>query len=154
MEDGPQIVHGQWSGWEAQESSTWRELKAVHIVLQALAPKLQNERLCWLTDNQNVVRIVLHGSEKPLLQELALSVFQLCVVHHVTIEPEWIPREENELADYISKVRDYDDWMVHPIIFQQIDQLGDLTLLTGSRTLTMLSWNGLTRDSGILALKL
>ena len=70
-----------------------------------------------------MVRIVLHGSKKPLLQELALSVFQLCVVHHVTIEPEWIPREENELADYISKLRDYDDWMVHPIIFQQIDQL-------------------------------
>ena len=58
-----------------------------------------------------------------MLQELALSVFQLCVVYHVTIEPEWIPREENELADYISKLRDYDDWMVHPIIFQQIDKL-------------------------------
>ena len=70
-----------------------------------------------------MARIVLHGSKKSLLQELALSVFQLCVVHHVTIEPEWIPREENELADYISKLRDYDDWMVHPIIFQQIDQL-------------------------------
>ena len=67
MEHGPQIVHGQWVEWEAQQSSTWRELKAVHIVLQALAPKLQNERLRWLTDNQNVVRIVLHGSKKPLL---------------------------------------------------------------------------------------
>ena len=123
VEHSPQIVHTQWSEWEAQQSSTWRELKAVHMVLQALAPKLQNEQLRWLTDNQNVVRIVLHGSKKPLFQELALSVFQLCVVHHVTIEPEWIPREENELADYISKLRDYDDWMVHPVIFQQIDQL-------------------------------
>ena len=59
VDDGPQIVHGQWSGWEAQQSSTWRELNAVHTVLQALAPNLQNERLRWFTDiNQNVVRIV------------------------------------------------------------------------------------------------
>ena len=29
VEHGPQIVHGQWSEWEAQQSSTWRELKAV-----------------------------------------------------------------------------------------------------------------------------
>lgn len=40
MERGPQIVHGQWSEWEAQQRSTWRELKAVHTLLQALAPKL------------------------------------------------------------------------------------------------------------------
>ena len=79
VEHRPQVVHGQWSEWEAQRSSTWRELKAIHTVLQALAPKLQNEQLCWLTDNQNVVRIVLHGNKRPLFQELALSVFQLCV---------------------------------------------------------------------------
>lgn len=81
----------------------------VHTVIKALAPKLQNKHIRWFTDNQSVVRIVLYGRKKPLLQELALSVFQLRVVHHVTIESEWIPREENELADYISKLRDYDD---------------------------------------------
>ena len=76
VEHGPQIIHGQWSELEAQQSCTWRKVKAVHTVLQALASKLQNKRFRWLTNNQNVVRIVLHGSKKPLLQELALSVFQ------------------------------------------------------------------------------
>jgi len=46
-----------------------------------------------VTDNQNVVRIVLNGSKKPLLQKLALEIFDMCVAHIVTIEPECIPRE-------------------------------------------------------------
>ena len=62
----------------------------------------------WFTDNQNVVRIVLNGS-KSTLQKLALEIFQMCVAYHITIEPEWIPREWNEVADYISKTVDYDD---------------------------------------------
>ena len=34
------------------------------------------------------------------------------------IEPEWIPRAENELADYFSRLIDFDDWMLHPAMFQ------------------------------------
>ena len=70
----------------------------------------------WFTDNQNVVRILLNGSKKPILQKLVLEVFQLCVDHNIIIEPEWIPREQSEVADYISKTVDYDDWMLHPSI--------------------------------------
>ena len=43
------------------------------------------------------------------------------LVHQIKLEPEWIPREENQLADYWSKVVDYDDWMVHPAVFAQLD---------------------------------
>ena len=79
----------------------------------------------------------------PLLRELALAVFELCVVHHVTLEPEWIPREKNKLADYVSKLRDYDDWMVHLIVyFYRLTDFGDRTLLIGLQTITILSWNG------------
>ena len=70
-----------------------------------------------------MVRIVLNGSKTPKLQKLALEIFQMCVACHITIEPEWIPRECNEVADYISKSVDYDDWMLHPSIFTQLDYL-------------------------------
>ena len=52
----------------------------------------------------------------------------MCVAHHITIEPEWIPRKQNEVADYISKIVDYDDWMLHPNIFTQLDYLWGPTL--------------------------
>ena len=112
VEHGPQIAHSQWSAWEAQQSSTWRERKGVSTVLQSFASSLSDERIRWFTDNQNVVRILTYGSRKPLLQAEALAVFHLCVAHHLTIEPEWIPRKDNQVADYLSRVVDEDDWMV------------------------------------------
>ena len=92
-------------------------------VLQSFASSLADERIRWFTDNQNVVRILLYGSRKPLLQAEALSVFHLSVTHHLTIEPEWIPRSGNQVADYLSRIVDEDDWMVHPTIFDQLDHM-------------------------------
>ena len=36
------------------------------------------------------------------------------------IEPEWVPREENQLADYLSRVVDYDDWGINKDVFHTI----------------------------------
>eukprot|EP00731_Ephydatia_muelleri_P018538 Em0011g578a len=38
-------------------------------------------------------------------------------------EPEWIPREQNEIADYISRIVDYDDWYVNPAVFAWVEEL-------------------------------
>lgn len=105
---------------EAQQSSTWRELKAVRLVLESFAKKLCNQRVCWLTDNQNMVRILLYGSRKPLLQVEALAIFTVCVSKIVRLELEWIPREENEKADYISRPVDRDDWKINLLIFKEL----------------------------------
>ena len=40
VEHGPTVAHGQWSAWETEQSSTWRELRAVSQVLQSLVDKL------------------------------------------------------------------------------------------------------------------
>ena len=41
-----------------------------------------------------------------------------------------IPRSDNDLADYISKHRDFDDWKVNPVIFQNVDEAwGPFTVL-------------------------
>ena len=75
----------------------------------------------WFTDNQDVARIVLYGSRKPVLHEEALAIFTICVNHHIQLEPERIPREENEFADHLSKLVDYDNWMLNPSVFKQLD---------------------------------
>ena len=36
----------------------------------------------------------------------------------IRLELEWIPWEENAFADYLSKVFDYDDWMLNSAVFQ------------------------------------
>ena len=123
VEHGCHIAQGQWLPQESSQSSTWRELKAVLRVLESLADKLHNQRIRWFSDNQNVVRILLVGSRNPMLQKEALAIFNTSVVHQVRIEPEWIPRESNQQADYISRIIDHDDWSVHPSIFHKFDRM-------------------------------
>ena len=63
------------------------------------------------------------GSGKAHLQVEALRVFELCVQHQIHLEPEWVPREENQLADYLSRIVDFDDWYLDPNIFAMLDRL-------------------------------
>jgi len=64
---GSLVASGQWSAEEESQSTTWRELQIVKLVLKSFKEKLANERLHWFTDNQNVVRILQHGSLKTTL---------------------------------------------------------------------------------------
>ena len=84
---------------------------------------MKNHTVRCVTDNQNIVRIVLYGSKKPILQEEALAIFVVCVNYHIRLDPEWIPREENEFADYLSKSVDCDDWMLNLEMFQKLDAI-------------------------------
>ena len=115
------IFQGQWLPQEAKLSSTWRELRAVLKVLQSLTSKFCNQRICWFTDNQNVVRICSVGSKIPVLQQEAIDIFNNSIKNQVRIEPEWILREANQKADYISCIVDSDDWSLHPNLFVKLD---------------------------------
>ena len=53
VELGKEVAQGQWSADEAGLSSSWRELKAVHNVLEAFAPKLRGNTIKWFIDNQS-----------------------------------------------------------------------------------------------------
>ena len=66
------VVHSMWKNEEVNKSSTWREMKAIFIILQSLSLCLSNKLVKMYTDNQNVARICNVGSMKPDLQYLAL----------------------------------------------------------------------------------
>ena len=105
------------------QSSTWRELGAVGRVLESIAHKLSNLRVRWFTDNWNVVRILQVGSAKPHIQVEALRVFKACICYNIRLEPEWITRDRNQLADYYSRIIDYDDWHIDPSVFAELNAL-------------------------------
>ena len=44
-----------------------------------------------------------------MLQNEALNIFNTSIAYQVRIDPEWIPREANQQADFISRIMDYDD---------------------------------------------
>ena len=108
---------------ESKRSSTGHELIAVRLVLEALAAKLENERVKWFTNNQNVVCILSVGNKKPDLQDEALDIISTLLAYCVHIEPEWIPRRDNEVADYLSRLVDYDDWSLDHVSFMELDRV-------------------------------
>ena len=96
------VFHKNWSAAESQNSSTWRELAAVKLVLEAFSTNLAGHRVRWNTDNQNVVRIVQVGSMVEDLQDLALNIFLFTSHHQIQLEASWVPRDKNSEADLFS----------------------------------------------------
>ena len=101
-----------WTAFESEKSSTWRELKAIDLALTSFKDNFTGKVIKWYTDNKNCVNIVTSGSMKPELQSIALSIFSTCIQKGISIDIQWIPRSENEKADFISKLIDFEDWGV------------------------------------------
>ena len=57
------------------------------------------------------------------LHRLAVKIFQFCAEHNIRLEVQWIPRKENEKADYISRLIDFDDWQITPEFFLRLEEL-------------------------------
>ena len=91
---------------ERTQSSTYRELAAITIVLDAFCPLLSRSRVEWFTDNQGAARIAQVGSMHFNLHIVASNIFSICSQHEINLEIDWIPRSLNEKADDISKIVD------------------------------------------------
>ena len=117
------IAKGSFSENEINTSSTYRELKATLYVLASFADQLKGKVVKHHSDNQNVVRVLFNGSKKQALHKIVLSIFNLCIDNKINLLPEWVPRDDNVIADLASKSIDRDDFMLHPDIFAALDIL-------------------------------
>ena len=59
------------------------------------------------------------------LQCLALHIFKMCLLRNIRLEVEWIPRSANERADFLSRVKDYDDSRVKRNFFLMVEERWD-----------------------------
>ena len=117
------VFHQNWSDFERSQSSTFHELLAVLLSLQAFIDSLLAQTVVWYTDNLNVARIVSIGSKVPALQRMALDIHRLCLIASVSIDMQWIPRDLNIIADDISKFVDLDDYSINDGVFYSLDEL-------------------------------
>ena len=93
---------------EMGESSTYRELLTVLQLLEKFKSELEGHVFRTYMDSSAAVRILLkfgsNGSES--CNDLCTRIAALCRDHNVTIQPVWVPREENTAADKLSKYFD------------------------------------------------
>ena len=74
-------------------------------------------------------RIIEAGSSREYLQSLALDIYDLCLCYDIDLFPRWVPREDNSVADKISKLCDNDNWSIDNDTFNFIQQqFGNFTI--------------------------
>ena len=116
------IVHKNFSPKESNTSSTHREVYAILYALCALKQMHKGETILWYTDNWAASKIVRKGSPVLELHEMAERIFNLCKSYGIQLVVEWIPREYNKYADYLSKVVDHDDWQTSSPFFKYLEE--------------------------------
>ena len=119
---GSQRAHGYFRDTLRTTSSTFREMLAAFYSLQSFSQFLTHRHVHILTDNSAVPNIISHGSRKPHLHDLALDIFWMCRKHKISLTASWIPRDQNQLADAMTRWNDTNDWKLHPAVFQFLDQ--------------------------------
>ena len=92
---GEAVVVGKFSAAALNTSSTMRELLAVQHSLQSLTGLLSNESVRAYVDNFAASRILTVGSARSQLQEIALSIFQICLSYNIKLIATWVPRTEH-----------------------------------------------------------
>lgn len=108
-----------WTAEEAVLSSTYRELLVVYYALREFGQSLSGAQVVWYTDNQGVVRIIEVGSMKTTLQQVAVNIYGLCARFGISLQVHWIPREDNQRADFLSRIHDDDDWRISDFAFAE-----------------------------------
>jgi hypothetical protein len=116
---------------EKVKSSSTRELLAIQRTLQfwntsdTIQRPLEHTTLWWLTDNQNVEKMLAKGSGKLRIMKLVLDILKRGRQLLLDIQPIWVSRDDPFLlkADAISKGIDTDNWEIVEEDFEHLSPL-------------------------------
>ena len=109
-----EVCSAKFKDCEKQTSSTHRKLLAAKYVLNNFGEMLRNQSVQVNIDSSCACRILSVVSAKPYLQNIAINVFNFGSKFSNVIKliPQWIPRKQNELADYFSRIKGTDNWSI------------------------------------------
>jgi hypothetical protein len=118
------IAHGFWTRSEKRKSSTWRELKGFLLGFKSLiVPLFAGRRVLVFVDAKNVETLWQKGgSSNPEHHAMILELYLAAEAAGITLEIQWVPREENTCADAISKFCDESDWKIALQIFRRLER--------------------------------
>ena len=102
------------------ESSTLRELYCLSLAIRLFDGSLKGETVLYVTDSQCTEIIMSKGSTKFKLHKLAAEIHQFCIIMNIKLIVAWVPRNHNAIADFYSKLEDFDDWALSDEFFQKV----------------------------------
>jgi ribonuclease HI len=80
---------------EQETSSTYRELLAIQLAIQAFEPLLTGSKVKLFTDSQVAMKIAQVGSMKLEYHKLAISIFSMCFRANIQLDLQWIDQLRN-----------------------------------------------------------
>jgi hypothetical protein len=97
-----QYVSRRWPPWRVLISSHTDELWALCDYLESTC-LARNAILVWITDSESAMWSVNKGRcFEPEGLVLVERILRMCDLYRLQIVALWVPREQNELADYLS----------------------------------------------------
>jgi len=119
------IARGAWLRETDKDASAYLELETIHNAILSFQRIniLSKRRVRVRTDSQNVFYVITNSrSKSDKLHMLFKQVYWLCFRNNIELEAEWIPREQNEFADWYSKLVEPHDVQLNPTIFHSLQQ--------------------------------
>ena len=77
---------------------------------------LRNQSVHINIDNSN-------ACAKPNLRNIAIDVFIFCSKFNIKLISQWIPRQQDELGVYYSRIKDTNNWSIDNYGFRLINNL-------------------------------
>lgn len=102
------------------------ELQAVILAVKSFAKNRRDVEILIRTDNSTTKAYINHlgGTHSSVLNKLASDLWFWAMERNIFLRAEHLPGVRNVIADKESRtVRDRCDWMIHPRVFAQIQQV-------------------------------
>lgn len=116
---------GTFTAAQSASSSTAREMRgyaaALQIIVQQFPNRVKGSAVLLRGDNQGAIMdLQKFKSPVPEIHQILEEVFRLCCQYDFDLVARWIPREELDEADALSRQPDGSDWALSPELFGQI----------------------------------
>ena len=89
------VASGCWSSADCMKSSTFRDVKAIRLVLESYSEVLRGKEVLHRTDNRNAEVVLSVGSRIKELHREAVAIYKLCRELNMRLSVEWVSRDDN-----------------------------------------------------------
>ena len=129
---------GRWMLEDTKFHINYLELKAMFLALQSYLKDKTDIAVLIRSDNRTAIAYLnkLGSPLRSQLCQLALEIWEWCLLHQITPHAEYLAGKDNVLADWESRHHDSSDWQLLPLVFDAVHLLlGPFTIdLFASRT--------------------
>ena len=121
---GENLAKGDYDESVSKKSSNFRELTAILLAILAFKVKLKNQHVLIFSDNSTSIAYINNrGGPHSDLTQLAIKIWNEADRLGLSITCRHLAGIANVIADGLSRAPDRHNWMLHPNLFQMLEDL-------------------------------